>query len=74
MSKKLVSLLILVALAASLLPATVAAAPPAQAGGKNYTIQKDDWLSKLAEKEYGDPLAAFVVQWDVIDTASGATG
>jgi ABC-type transport system substrate-binding protein len=57
MSKKLVSLLILVALAASLLPATVAAAPPAQAGGKNYTIQKDDWLSKLAEKEYGDPLA-----------------
>jgi len=56
-SKKLLSLLILVALAASLLPATVVAAPSAQAGGKNYTIQKDDWLSKLAEKEYGDPLA-----------------
>ena len=50
MSKKLISLLILVALAASLLPATVAAAPLAQAGGKMYTIQKDDWLSKLAEK------------------------
>jgi peptide/nickel transport system substrate-binding protein len=56
MSKKLVSLLILVALAASLLPATVAAAPPAQGGGTTYTIQKDDWLSKIAEKEYGDPL------------------
>ncbi len=57
MSKKIVSLLILVALAVSLLPVTVAAAPPAQAGGKTYTIQKDDWLSKLAEKEYGDLLA-----------------
>jgi len=25
--------------------------------GKAYTIQADDWLSKVAEKEYGDPLA-----------------
>ena len=57
MSKKLVSLLILAALLVSILPATVAAAPPAQEGGTTYTIQKDDWLSKLAEKEYGDPLA-----------------
>ncbi|GAB4530713.1 MAG: ABC transporter substrate-binding protein [Anaerolineae bacterium] len=57
MSKKLISWLILVALAVSLLPAAVAAAPPAQAGGTIYTIQKDDWLSKIAEKEYGDPLA-----------------
>jgi peptide/nickel transport system substrate-binding protein len=57
MSKKLISWLLLVALAVSLLPATVAAAPPAQAGGTTYTIQKDDWLSKVAEKEYGDPLA-----------------
>jgi peptide/nickel transport system substrate-binding protein len=57
MSKKLVSLLILATLVASLLPATVTAAPPVQAGGATYTIQKDDWLSKLADKEYGDPLA-----------------
>ncbi|MEJ2559400.1 MAG: ABC transporter substrate-binding protein [Anaerolineae bacterium] len=57
MRKKLFSLLILATLVVSLLPAAVMAAPPAQAGGKTYTIQKDDWLSKLADKEYGDPLA-----------------
>jgi hypothetical protein len=57
MSKKLFSLPILVALLVSLALSTVAAAPPPQEGVKTYTIQKDDWLSKLAEKEYGDPLA-----------------
>ncbi len=57
MTKKFVSLLILVTLVVTLFPAIVVAAPPAQAGGKTYTIQKDDWLSKVAEKEYGDPLA-----------------
>jgi tungstate transport system substrate-binding protein len=57
MNKKLFSLLALVALIFTLLPASVAvAAPPAQAEGKVYTVQKDDWLSKIAEKEYGDPL------------------
>ena len=25
--------------------------------GQEYVIQADDWLSKIAEKEYGDPLA-----------------
>lgn len=25
--------------------------------GREYTVQREDWLSKLAEKEYGDPLA-----------------
>ena len=57
MNKKFFSLLILVTLVAGLLPAAVFAAPPAQAGGTAYTVQKDDWLSKLADKEYGDPLA-----------------
>jgi tungstate transport system substrate-binding protein len=58
MSKKLFNLLTLVALIFTLLPAGIAfAAPPAQAEGKVYTVQKDDWLSKIAEKEYGDPLA-----------------
>ena len=33
------------------------AAPPSQDEGTAYTIQADDWLSKLAEKFYGDPLA-----------------
>jgi hypothetical protein len=57
MSKKLFSLPILVALLVSLALSTVAAAPPPQEEVKTYTIQKDDWLSKLAEKEFGDPLA-----------------
>ena len=57
MNKKFFSLLILVTLVAGLLPAAVFAAPPPQAGGTAYTVQKDDWLSKLADKEYGDPLA-----------------
>jgi len=56
MSKKLFTLVVLAALALTLVP-TAVAAPPPQAEGKVYTIQKDDWLSKLADKEYGDVLA-----------------
>ncbi len=56
MSKKLFSLLILVVLVLTLLPATAIAAPPSQ-GGTSYTLQADDWLSKLADKQYGDVLA-----------------
>ncbi len=56
MSKKLFSLLILVAVVLTLLPATAIAAPPSQ-GGTSYTLQADDWLSKLADKQYGDVLA-----------------
>ncbi len=35
------------------------AAPPLQepVAGQEYVVQSDDWLSKLAEKFYGDPLA-----------------
>jgi tungstate transport system substrate-binding protein len=55
MFKKLFSLLAVLSIL--LLPATAAmAGPPAQAEGKVYTILADDWLSKLADKEYGDPL------------------
>jgi tungstate transport system substrate-binding protein len=57
MNKKHFNLLMVIALLLTMLPATVFAAPPAQGEGKTYTIQKDDWLSKLADKEYGDPLA-----------------
>ena len=39
----------------------VAYAAPLQQGGEEYTVQADDWLSKLAEKNYGDVLA-----WPVI--------
>jgi phosphate transport system substrate-binding protein len=56
MNKKLLSLFVLLALILTLLPTAAGAAPLSQEGSL-YTIQKDDWLSKLAEKEYGDPLA-----------------
>jgi putative lipoprotein len=36
---------------------TALGAPPAQETGRAYTVQADDWLSKIADKEYGDPLA-----------------
>lgn len=35
----------------------VFAAPSAQEAGQEYIVQADDWLSKLADKFYGDPLA-----------------
>ena len=34
-------------------PVSLAQAPE----GREYVVQADDWLSKIAEKEYGDPLA-----------------
>jgi LysM repeat protein len=38
------------------------AAPPGQdSGGEVYTVQKDDWLSKIAEKYYGDMFAYPVI-------------
>jgi len=54
--KKLFSLLVLIVLLFTLVPAAALASPSAQAG-KVYTVQKDDSLSKIAEKEYGDPMA-----------------
>jgi peptide/nickel transport system substrate-binding protein len=38
-----------------------AAAPLPQEGGQEYTVQADDWLSKLADKFYGD-----VFNWPAI--------
>ena len=35
----------------------IVAAPPLQEDGQTYIVQADDWLSKLADKFYGDPLA-----------------
>jgi nucleoid-associated protein YgaU len=50
MHKKLIILAVLVALL--LVPAAALAQ-----GGSDYTVQADDTLGKIAEKEYGDPLA-----------------
>jgi len=56
MGKRVLSILMVLAFVLTLLPA-VAAAAPAAAEGKVYTVQKDDWLSKIADKEYGDGFA-----------------
>jgi glucose/mannose transport system substrate-binding protein len=39
--------------------ATAGAVPPAQ--GEDYTVQADDWLSKLADKFYGDVNAYWAI-------------
>jgi hypothetical protein len=51
-SKRLFYVFIFTMLVALLLPMVAFAQ-----GGSTYTLQGDDWLSKIAEKEYGDPLA-----------------
>jgi basic membrane lipoprotein Med (substrate-binding protein (PBP1-ABC) superfamily) len=74
MSKKLICLLILAVLAAGLLPAAGVAAPPPQQEGEVYTVQKDDWLSKLADKEYGDVLAyPAIVYYNNLKAAEDST-
>lgn len=54
--KKLILLVTLLAISFTL--GVAKAAPPGQdPGGEVYTVQAGDWLSKLAEKYYGDMLA-----------------
>ena len=73
MSKKLFGLLVLVVLVLTLLPAAAVAAPSLQ-GGETYTIQADDWLSKIAEKQYGDPLAySAIVYYNNLQAAEDET-
>jgi len=51
---KLINVVILVALLLTLVPVPMAAAAsPPQVEGETYTVQKDDWLSKLADKFLG---------------------
>jgi ABC-type glycerol-3-phosphate transport system substrate-binding protein len=66
--KKVAGLLMLVLLLLVVLSGVAnAAGPLPQGGGQEYTVQADDWLSKLAEKNYGDVLA-----WSVIWKATNA--
>ena len=57
--KKYVSILILLAMLMVLPASMVSAAPLAQ--GEDYTVQADDWLSKLADKFYGDVNAYWAI-------------
>ncbi|MFQ5575541.1 MAG: PhnD/SsuA/transferrin family substrate-binding protein [Anaerolineae bacterium] len=65
--KKLFGFLLLVVMLLSLTLSTASAAPPTQGGGEDYTVQKDDWLSKLADKFLGDIFA-----WPAIWEATNA--
>ena len=56
MSKKLLNLLLAIMMLVVLVPTTLAA-PPAQEEGQDYVVVADDWLSKLADKYLGNPLA-----------------
>jgi ribose transport system substrate-binding protein len=53
--RKVLYLLVLLVLLATLAPSAIAAPPKEE--GQAYTVQKDDWLWKLAEKYLGDPYA-----------------
>ncbi|UCC89080.1 MAG: ABC transporter substrate-binding protein [Anaerolineales bacterium] len=64
--KKLFSMTVMLGLLLTLMPMAAVAAPPAQ-GGEDYIVQADDWLSKLADKEYGNPFA-----WPAIVDATRA--
>ena len=57
---QLLNWLLITVLLVTLLPASVLAAPPAQdeiSCVEEYTVQADDWLSKIAAKFLGDTLA-----------------
>jgi carbonic anhydrase len=54
---KKTSVLIVLLLFALTVSAVSAAGPLPQEEGQAYTVQADDWLSKLAEKFYGDMMA-----------------
>ncbi len=60
MKKKFFIVAILLVLVVMVVPASlVAAAPPAQ--GEDYVVQADDWLSKLADKNFGDVNAYWAI-------------
>jgi iron(III) transport system substrate-binding protein len=60
-------LLFLTLLLSALSLGMVGAASPVFQSGQEYVVQADDWLSKLAEKNYGDVLA-----WPVIWQATNS--
>ena len=55
MQKKLVSMVMLVAMLLALLPAAAQAAPVTEEGAR-YTVQAGDTLSTIAEKQFGDSM------------------
>ena len=58
---------LLIVLATVVFSANSMASPPQQEGDNTYVVQANDWLSKIAEKNYGDVFA-----WPVIWKATNA--
>jgi len=54
MTNKFAKLIIALALLMLLVPTLATGAPSAQKGGEAYTVVADDWLSKLADKYFGN--------------------
>jgi polar amino acid transport system substrate-binding protein len=57
MFKKLVYIVLVMSLLLAIIPAAALAQEGDQPQGQEYTIQQDDWLSKLADKYLGNVLA-----------------
>jgi nucleoid-associated protein YgaU len=68
--KKLLYLLVTFSLLLALMPVAVASAQEAVECDEDYLVQADDWLSKLADKYYGDVLA----YWAISDATNAAGG
>ena len=56
--KKILNIVLLVALLVTIVPASMVGA---QGESEDYTVQADDWLSKLADKFYGDVNAYWAI-------------
>lgn len=65
--KRVVTATLLALILGTLLVSLVGAAPPVQDSGQEYIVQADDWLSKLADKNYGD-VFAWPAIWQATNT------
>ncbi|MCB0181605.1 MAG: LysM peptidoglycan-binding domain-containing protein, partial [Anaerolineae bacterium] len=64
---KKMSILLALLLSVLVVNTVNAASPPLQEDGEPYTVQADDWLSKLADKFYGD-VEAWPAIWQATNT------
>jgi rhamnose transport system substrate-binding protein len=68
--KKFLYVLVTLSLLLALMPVALASAQTAVACDEDYTVLANDWLSKLADKYYGDVLA----YWAIFDATNAAGG
>jgi len=68
--KKFLYLLVTLSLLLALVPVAIASAQGPVECDEDYLVQADDWLSKLADKYYGDVLA----YWAIFDATNAAGG